>query len=151
MCRPPCSRSRDERGFSLIELLVVVLMVAILTAIAIPSFLGQTEKATDSIAKTDVKRLSGMVEECKLGKQSYNACDSDSELDGTPGLAWGNGPGEVHVAGAGESEYVATAVSQTQTDGSNHLFSIERSADGRSARVCTVPGGSAGGCQAGTW
>jgi type IV pilus assembly protein PilA len=141
----------DELGFSLIEVLVVVLLVTILAAIAIPAFLGQTGKATDSIAKADVKRLSGMVEECKLDVPSYKDCDSAKELNNTPGLTWGNGAGEVRVTGASDDEYLANAVSQEKTGNSNHVFSIQKLADGRSLRVCTVPGGSAGGCQGGTW
>jgi type IV pilus assembly protein PilA len=151
MSRSPRFRLPDELGFSLIEILVVVLMVAILAAIAIPSFLGQTDKATDSIAKTDVKRLAGMVEECKLDVPSYNDCDSDIELDDTPGLTWGNGAGEVRVTGASDKEFLASAVSQQETGGSNHVYSIQRTDDGRHLRVCTVPGGTAGGCQGGTW
>ena len=46
---------RDEKGFTLIELMVVVLIIAILIAIAIPTFLGARERAQDSAAKSDLR------------------------------------------------------------------------------------------------
>ena len=50
-------RSGTEAGFTLIELLVVILIIGILAAIAIPAFLSQTGKASDSAAKTQVGTL----------------------------------------------------------------------------------------------
>jgi type IV pilus assembly protein PilA len=47
--------SRDDRGFTLIELMVVVLIIAILIAIAIPTFLGAQDRARDRGAQSDLR------------------------------------------------------------------------------------------------
>jgi type IV pilus assembly protein PilA len=50
------ARSRDqEDGFTLIELMVVVLIIAILIAIAIPTFLGARQRAQDRAAQSDLR------------------------------------------------------------------------------------------------
>jgi len=43
-------RLRDQRGFSLIELIIVVAVIAILAAIMIPNFLSQRQRAADARA-----------------------------------------------------------------------------------------------------
>ena len=45
----------DERGFTLIELMVVVLIIAILIAIAIPTFLGARERAQNRAAQSSLR------------------------------------------------------------------------------------------------
>jgi type IV pilus assembly protein PilA len=46
---------KDEDGFTLIELMVVVLIIAILIAIAIPTFLGLRERAQNRAATSDLR------------------------------------------------------------------------------------------------
>jgi type IV pilus assembly protein PilA len=48
-------RGDDEKGFTLIELMVVVLIIAILIAIAIPTFLGARSRANDRAAQSSLR------------------------------------------------------------------------------------------------
>src|SRR5438105_13159048 len=48
-------RREDDQGFTLIELMVVVLIIAILIAIAIPTFLGARQRAQARAAQSNVR------------------------------------------------------------------------------------------------
>src|SRR6059036_3189961 len=48
-------REGEDRGFTLIELMVVVLIIAILIAIAIPTFLGARKRAQDRHAQVNLR------------------------------------------------------------------------------------------------
>jgi type IV pilus assembly protein PilA len=46
---------KDERGFTLIELMVVILIIGILVVMALPTFLGARNRASDRAAQADIR------------------------------------------------------------------------------------------------
>lgn len=55
-------RILDKNGFTIIEMIVVISIIAIIGAIAIPSFIGYTEKAKKEVCKVNCLQLERMYE-----------------------------------------------------------------------------------------
>jgi type IV pilus assembly protein PilA len=62
---------KDEEGFTLIELMVVVLIIAILIAIAIPTFLGARQRAQDRAAQSNIRNAFTAEKVFYTDAQSY--------------------------------------------------------------------------------
>ena len=61
----------DERGFSLVELMVVVIVLAILAATIVPQFAGVTNDARMSTAQSNIKNYEGALERFNLRYDRY--------------------------------------------------------------------------------
>jgi type IV pilus assembly protein PilA len=143
---------RQEQGFTLTEILVVMLIIGLLAAIALPAFLGQQEKSKDAEAKSNARNLVTQIESCYTPTEDYRQCSTQAQLGNNLGIPWGTNPGETSITATGRDTYTITAVSKTLTAGVNNTFSISKGSNGLTTRSCTAGSGSdGGGCHGGTW
>src|SRR5215203_2219453 len=119
--------SQDESGFTLVELLVVMLILGILAAIAIPAFLNQREKANDADAKADVNTAQQAME-------TYQTDNQGSYLNATTALLRGIEPALQNAnlavtgtGGAGAPTQNAYRMTVT-ADSTNRTFSVDNNA-----------------------
>jgi prepilin-type N-terminal cleavage/methylation domain-containing protein len=147
-------RLRDARGFTLIELMIVILVIAILAAIALPSYLNHEKKGRDADAESNARNLVSKVELCYATNEDYTQCDTLAKLGGAGdlGVPWGTSPGQVSVVSSARTTYKVVATSQAQSDGTNHTYTIEKLAGGASVRSCTAgASNNDGSCKSGSW
>lgn len=70
-----------HRGFTLVELLIVVAIIAILAAIAVPNFLEAMTRARVSRAKSDMRTISTALESFRVDHPRYPP-DSEAQIGG---------------------------------------------------------------------
>jgi type IV pilus assembly protein PilA len=84
-------RMKDDRGFTLIELMVVVLIIAILIAIAIPTFLGLRRRAQDRAAQSNLRNGLTAGKAFYTDDETYAGFNAAAGEVIEPSLTWVNG------------------------------------------------------------
>jgi type IV pilus assembly protein PilA len=120
----------EQRGFSLIELLIVILIIGVLAAIALPAFLGQSAKGKDSSAKSAARNLVSSIESFYATNKTYTGADSDTDV--TDSGVFGTEDGKASISAASDTGYTIVGKSA-----SGNLFTIKKSGS-TVERTCTT-------------
>ena len=65
----------QQKGFTLIEIMVVIIILRLLAGLVLPRFLGQEEKAKREVAKTQIRSLENALDAYKLDNGFYPTTD----------------------------------------------------------------------------
>ena len=113
-----------EQGFTLVELMVVIVIVGILSAVALPNFLSQTKKAAATEAKQQASSIFKQTHAFVLENGSLGTVDADcSDYAGTLTTIT-EGAGFSYACSGTQTAFVVTATGDTNNNNTNGVTVI---------------------------
>ena len=89
---------------------MVILIIGILAAIALPAFLSQRQKGQDASAKSNARNMVSALESCYANASSYASCDTSQDVVAS-GIPTGTGNNQVNLATLASGNYQIVAKS----------------------------------------
>lgn len=138
---------RSDDGFTLIELMMVILIIAILIAVLLPTFFGATKRANDRSMQTGLRNALTAAKAVYVDGQDYTlATTAKLNTEGAPvtfidAAVAPSGPNEVSVDPVSADEIVLAGQSKSGT-----CFYVTDNGATGTALFAALPGG--GGCAA---
>ena len=124
-------RQKIKEGFTLVEILIVVVIVGILATIAIPAYFSYVERAYASDAKTQIKTL---LEECKIWKTTHE--DFPADVQEMIDEGFGNIQSSTLRKWGFEIDLQQSADGGSNLEGSINATSLEEMPGGVDKKVC---------------
>lgn len=120
---------RDEDGYTLTELMIVLVVIGILTLIALPKFMSVTTKAKMTEAKTQLKHLHTLQKAYYYERDVYADQLSKVGFEQSALISdGGNARYEIKIEEASQSQYtaVAKAVVDYDNDGTMNVWEVDQ-------------------------
>jgi type II secretion system protein G len=114
---------RNSKGFTLIELMIVVVIIGILAAIAIPNFISMQDRAREGSVKSNMHTFQLAIEDFAVQNDGTypTAAESGDVMNMLPGNTWPENPfsgaNDAALFGADPAAAGIIGANPAQTDG----------------------------------